>query len=156
MILVMTSNLGAAEHSVGFEQSLCGGRLDGALKAHFSPEFLGRVDCVARFESLSRETMEQIARKELSALRQRAENSGVRMELGEAVAGCLAAQCGAEGGARHLRGLIRDAVEDPLTELLITSPETEAVCVAVEADRVTLRQRDPQRKPRLLSPVAEL
>ncbi|MBQ7254921.1 MAG: ATP-dependent Clp protease ATP-binding subunit [Oscillospiraceae bacterium] len=156
VILVMTSNLGAAEHSVGFEQSLCGGRLDGALKAHFSPEFLGRVDCVARFESLSRETMEQIARKELSALRQRAEKSGVRMELGEAVAGCLAAQCGAEGGARHLRGLIRDAVEDPLTELLITSPETEAVCVAVEADRVTLRQRDPQRKPRLLSPVAEL
>ena len=72
-MLVMTSNLGARTGGgLGFGAQAEDGALR-SLREHFSPEFLGRIDCVARFQPLDAAALEQIAQQQLTALQQRAE-----------------------------------------------------------------------------------
>jgi ATP-dependent Clp protease ATP-binding subunit ClpA len=120
-LVVMTSNLGGEQRSegLGFQPQGKSGQVMEALKNHFSPEFLGRLDKIICFSPLQPADMEGIARKYLQQLQQRAENNGIRLQLPEELAGKLGAESQRRGGARHLRHLVQEKVEGPLAVYLL-------------------------------------
>jgi len=131
-IVILTSNLGAGTSGpLGFGARSGESGLPACLRERFSPEFLGRIDCIAAFQPLDKGALEAIARRLLDELCCRLEKTGVRLCLPEreAVCGHLAAACGREGGARQLRRALREQLEEPLSELLLRE-ERSAVTVS--------------------------
>ncbi len=124
-VLILTSNVGAGEMSVGkslgftanttleSDRDAQKSRMMNALKATFRPEFLNRIDDVIVFNSLSNEDIEKIASLMLRDVARRISDLGITVEFTPAVSSLLAK----EGfdptyGARPLRRAIVRLVED--------------------------------------------
>lgn len=120
-IVVMTSNLGGEQRSdgLGFQPAGREGQTKEALRRHFSPEFLGRLDAVVPFSSLQQDTMEKIAEKYLRQLQERVGGMGIQLLYPDELAGKLAKQSKKEGGARQIRRLVQEQVEGPLAAYLL-------------------------------------
>ncbi len=137
-IVIMTSNLGSGGVGpVGFGEKE-ENRAEASLRQRFSPEFLGRIDCVAAFRSLERESLCRIAALQLEALCRRTEKNGFRLEADAGVAAYLAEQCGKHGGARQLRRILREQVEDPLAEMLLEKPDVPGARLKAENGRIVV------------------
>ena len=135
-LVVMTTNLGGEQRSegLGFQPQGTQGQVQQALKAHFSPEFLGRLDKIICFSPLRTEDMEGIARKYLKELQQRAAASGIHLRLPDALAAKLGRESKQHGGARNLRHLVQEQVEGPLSAYLLQSAKqpSKVECVMKE------------------------
>ena len=120
-VVVMTSNIGGElkGDGLGFQKSGNEKEREGALHQAFPPEFLGRLDKIVAFSSLEDAAMESIARKYLSQIRSRVETLGMTLQMPEEVPSWLAKQCKAKDGARHLRRLVQEKVEGPLSEYIL-------------------------------------
>jgi len=71
-IIIMTTNLGVSSGTpIGFADNRTDQVSIGDIKAFFRPEFFNRIDRVVTFDSLDRETIEQIAKRELGLLQRR-------------------------------------------------------------------------------------
>lgn len=142
--MVMTSNLGSGKaglEQVGF---LGGGEKDlsgKALRAHFSPEFLGRLDSVVVFRALSAESLQKIAEKELRETIRRAEASGASLTVGADVAEWLAERCAkGQSGAREVRKKIRSEIEAPLAQRILEAEGKICLTAAVEQGSIVIRE----------------
>ncbi len=122
-IVIMTSNAGGSlrGEGLGFCAEGKKGQVEEALRSAFTPEFLGRLDAVICFEPLTGSAMEAIARKYLRQLEERSTALGVTLQLPPALAQTLAAKCSGPSGARQLRRLIQDQVEDKIAMYLLRS-----------------------------------
>ena len=120
-LVVMTSNLGGEQRSdgLGFQPQGKKGQVRQALEKYFSPEFLGRLDKIICFSPLRHEDMEGIAGKYLMQLQQRAAAAGIQLQLPEELAARLGQESCRQGGARHLRRLVQEQVEAPLSVYLL-------------------------------------
>jgi len=135
-ILIMTSNVGASliKHggSLGFavardetqqqedEYKVMRERVTEALKRTFRPEFLNRLDGVMVFRSLTKEQIKDIVNLELNRVRAQLAEQEIRLEVTEAVKELIAeAGYDTEYGARPLRRVIQDKLEDRLSEGLL-------------------------------------
>ena len=120
-IVVMTSNVGGAQKGdgLGFRPAGNAQEREAALRQAFVPEFLGRLDRIVSFLPLKQEALEEIANKYLDQLRQRIGGMGMHLQLPEELPKWLAGQCRAKDGARHLRRLVQEKVEGPLSEFLL-------------------------------------
>jgi ATP-dependent Clp protease ATP-binding subunit ClpA len=120
-LVVMTTNLGGEQQSegLGFQPQGKQNQVKHALRSHFSPEFLGRLDKIICFSPLAEGDMEGIARKYLSQLQERAALSGIQLKLPERLAAELGKESRSRGGARHLRHLVQEKVEGPLSVCLL-------------------------------------
>ena len=139
-IVVMTSNLGSGRkdlETVGFLSEGVGGAQK-ALREYFSPEFLGRLDCVTTFRPLSRQVMEQIAEKELSAAAARAKAVGLQLRTDGAAAFLAGCCSGGRAGARDLRRRIRRDVEGPAAQRLLEASGELRLHTTVEDGRLVL------------------
>lgn len=129
-VLILTSNIGAehfsSEIGLGFisleTQAL--GREKSVLcevKKIFKPEFIGRIDETIVFEKLDNNTAKEIAQKYFEKLEERLALVGVTMKFSEEVIR-MAAKKGFDAvyGARILERYIRENIEDPLSEKLIS------------------------------------
>ena len=127
-LVVMTTNLGGEQQSdgLGFRPQGKTEQVQAALKMHFSPEFLGRLDKVICFQPLAEEDMEGIARKYLLQLRERAASAGFQLKLPDELAKSLGSESRSRGGARHLRHLVQEKVEGPLSVFLLQSAKHPA------------------------------
>ena len=140
-IIVMTSNIGGDQRSdgLGFHPAGRAGETEAALKAHFSPEFLGRLDKIIHFAPLSTAALEQIAAKYLRQLYRRAEGLGVHLEYSEDLPAKLGNRCKQKEGARQLRRMIQEELESPLAALLLRSAKKPGkVQVTAENDTLAL------------------
>ncbi len=128
-LLIMTSNLGGealrtAEH-FGFSslspiQSHANEKAQDALRKHFSPEFLGRLDGVLWFQKLESTSLTQIARQMLLDLKSRLSRLEIGMEFTpEAVELLAHAPKTAQYGARPMKAYLAEYVEDPLADQLL-------------------------------------
>ena len=128
-VIVMTSNVGGERLSAGTPLGFSTGEASDAaetaalqreLRQVFRPEFLNRLDEIVRFRPLGAGEMDTIARKLLSGFAQRLAATGVDF-LPSDQAIRLLAQKGLDPryGARPLRRLIRNQVENPAAELLL-------------------------------------
>jgi len=131
--IVMTSNLGTAELAksrIGFaakasDVSTQAARSDAAfsaLKSHFRPEFLNRIDDVIVFDPLSAADILQIVDLMLKKTTERLAQKGFGLSVSDAAKAFLAEKgFDALYGARPLRRAIQRYVEDPLSEQLLGS-----------------------------------
>jgi ATP-dependent Clp protease ATP-binding subunit ClpC len=144
-VLIMTSNLGTADlrkASVGFgktDEAITYERMKekvtDALKQHFRPEFLNRIDEVIVFHELSREEVVSIVDLMIRRVGRQLEGQGLGLELTPA-AKQLLAERGYDPtlGARPLRRAIQRLVEDPLSERLLYKEFRAGEIVIVDAE----------------------
>ena len=119
----MTSNVGGEikGDGLGFQPTGKDGQTRKALQEFFSPEFLGRLDDTIYFEPLSPDAMDAIAQKYLTQLQGRLAKLGIQFQFPEELGRDLGSRCSKKGGARALRSLIQQEVENPLANLLLKS-----------------------------------
>lgn len=122
-ILVMTSNLGAADNeqnTIGFGELERDGEDDKAIKKFFPPEFRNRLDAVIKFHSLSREIVCQIVDKFISELNQQIKEKNVEIILTTNAKQYLADKgYDKKMGARPLARLIDNDIKSPLSRRML-------------------------------------
>jgi ATP-dependent Clp protease ATP-binding subunit ClpC len=115
------------------------------LKNLFRPEFLNRLDGVMVFHSLSREQIKQIVDLELAKLQGRLDEHGIKMQVTDAAKELLAERGWDPAfGARPLRRVIQNLVEDRLSEGLLACEFSEGCIVVVDAENgeLTFRRQE--------------
>ncbi|MCJ7659829.1 MAG: ATP-dependent Clp protease ATP-binding subunit [Anaerolineales bacterium] len=158
-IIVMTSNVGAdmikRQSSMGFslksdedleEQQAYDEmrkKLMESLRRVFRPEFVNRVDNVIVFRALSKDDITQIVELELDKVSQRLEEHDISLTATQEALDKLA-ELGYDPdfGARPLRRVIQQKVEESLSDALLAGEfeDCEAIIVDVEDDEIVLRQ----------------
>jgi ATP-dependent Clp protease ATP-binding subunit ClpC len=146
-VLIMTSNLGTADlrkANVGFGKAVeavssekMKEKVNDALKQHFRPEFLNRIDETIVFHELSKDEVTQIVDLMIKRTGLQLESQGIGLELTQEAKYFLADR-GYDPtlGARPLRRAIQRMIEDPLSERLLHKEfrAGEMVIVDVEDD----------------------
>src|SRR5713226_9971977 len=148
-VVIMTSNVGSAFIT---ERTLAeGGSIDegtrrqvmDALREHFRPEFLNRIDEIIFFHALSREHMKQIIEIQIAGLTRRLEERKIHVILTDAAKDHLVR----EGydpayGARPLKRTIQRRVLDPLALRVLEGDFLEGETITVDAggDGLTFRK----------------
>ena len=128
-ILIMTSNLGTADlrKTLGFSKGddlashdRMKEKVNDALKKHFRPEFLNRIDDTIVFHELTKDEVILIADLFITRLRDQLILQGLGLELSGAAQNFLADKgYDPELGARPLRRAIQHFIEDPLSEKIL-------------------------------------
>ena len=123
VLIVMTSNLGA-DYMVmqpdGQDSSAVREEVMTAVRAHFRPEFLNRVDEIILFHRLRREDMGAIVDIQMARLAKLLEDRKITLDLSPAARSWLAEKgYDPAYGARPLKRVIQKAVQDPLAEKLL-------------------------------------
>ncbi len=134
-VLIMTSNIGS-EHIIELsesDQQEIERRVDEALRAHFKPEFLNRVDETIVFHSLSRDEFHRIVDIQLERLRARLQERRLEIEVSDPARDLLAERgYDAHYGARPLKRVIQRMIEDPLAMRILSGDFPEGSKIAVE------------------------
>ena len=136
-IIILTSNLGAQalSHLPEDGDMVAGkGQVMEAVRAHFRPEFLNRLDEIAIFDRLAREDMGGIVDIQLAILEKRLKDRKITLVIDEDAKAWL----GDKGydpiyGARPLKRVIQKAVQDPLAEMLLGGEVRDGQEVEVSA-----------------------
>ncbi len=136
-IIIMTSNLGAdlirKSTEVGFQakENLFDykemqGKIESSVKKHFKPEFLNRLDSLVIFRTLDKTALCQVIDLEFNKLKSRLEKKKIFIEIDDA-ARLFLVEKGylPEMGARPLRRVLEQYLEDPLAEKLLHHPNEE-------------------------------
>jgi ATP-dependent Clp protease ATP-binding subunit ClpB len=143
-VIIMTSNIGS-QYIMEEEQSDEARRrlVIDALRAHFRPEFLNRVDEIIIFDRLSEEDLKKIVEIQLRHLTKRLEQQKIRLELSDSAKALLAR----EGydpvyGARPLRRAIQREILDPLSIDILDGKIREGQTVYVDVKDGKLKFRE--------------
>jgi ATP-dependent Clp protease ATP-binding subunit ClpB len=136
-LIVLTSNLGSQALSQlpeGSDAAAAKRDVMDAVRAHFRPEFLNRLDDQIVFDRLSRGDMDGIVKIQLARLQKRLADRKISLELDDAAMAWLAD----EGydpvfGARPLKRVIQRALQDPLAEMLLAGDVIDGDTVRVTA-----------------------
>ncbi len=157
-IIVMTSNVGSdlirKESAIGFniqkeevktaedQYKRMKEKVLEELKKAFRPEFLNRLDATVVFHGLSKEHIRKIVELQLKDVEQQMQSKGFTLEITEATKDWL----GEKGydqvfGARPLRRVIQDEIEDCLSDAILENRfhDGEHVVIDVEGDEVILK-----------------
>lgn len=141
-MIIMTSNVGVDNLTktakIGFsgdedinnreEEAIMAG-----LKKRFKPEFINRIDNVVVFNSLSKEDVAKIAEIQINALAVRLKKSGLNLSVSRAAISFIVDKgYSAEYGARPLRRVIQNEIEDKIAEELLLSENRTNVSVDVQ------------------------
>jgi ATP-dependent Clp protease ATP-binding subunit ClpC len=173
-IIVMTSNIGAdvikKQGSLGFqlkrdeetEERLSyeemRKKLTESLKKVFRPEFINRVDSVVVFRALNKEDIQNIVKLELNKVAERLQEHELTLTASdEALA--LLADLGydTEFGARPLRRVIQQKVEDPLSDLVLGGEFGGGASVLVDVNEdgeIVLTSKEEKKKEKAAAPAA--
>jgi len=107
----------------------------GELKKAFRPEFLNRIDNTVVFHALTKEHLRQIVDLELMTIRDQLAEKGVSLEVTEAAKDLLCEKgYDPTFGARPLRRVIQDMVEDPLSEWVLEGRFQEGDTAVIDRD----------------------
>ncbi len=133
-VVIMTSNIGsqAITGYVGAPEAMKQRVLE-ALRQHFRPEFLNRIDDIVVFHALDREHIRRIVDLQLERLQRRLADRDLTLEFTEAAKNHLAER-GYDPvyGARPLKRAIQQEVETPLGRELIRGTVREGSRLAVD------------------------
>ncbi|MEF3046086.1 ATP-dependent chaperone ClpB [Pseudotabrizicola sp. L79] len=145
-LIILTSNLGArslSELPDGADVAAAKREVEEAVRAHFRPEFLNRLDEQVIFDRLSRANMSGIVEIQLRRLEKRLAARKISLELTEEAKAWLAD----EGydpvfGARPLKRVIQRQLQDPLSEMLLAGEVLDGAVIHVSAGPDGLRIGD--------------
>ena len=140
-VVIMTSNLGSQSHHRADDRAKAGRfdegtrrQVDDALREHFRPEFLNRIDEIIFFHALSREHLKQIVDIQLAGLVKRLEERKIHVQLTDGAKELLVR----EGydptyGARPLKRTIQRQILDPLALRVLEGDFVEGDTVIVDS-----------------------
>ncbi len=164
VILIMTSNAGAAEQAkaaIGFGRDRRTGEDTAAIERTFTPEFRNRLDAVISFGPLPKEVILQVVEKFVLQLEAQLMDRNVTIELTKPAAEWLAEKGYDERmGARPLGRVIQEHIKKPLAEELLFGKLAKGgvVKVGVKDGKIDLRLEGPEtrrlkgdKKPPLLT-----
>ncbi|HEY7088267.1 MAG TPA: ATP-dependent chaperone ClpB, partial [Tepidisphaeraceae bacterium] len=139
-VIVMTSNLGSAQiqelNNKGAEEWEVEAAVRDLLKQAFRPEFLNRIDETIIFHPLKKEQLTRIVDIQLGNLRKRLTSRDIKLQVSEEAERLLAE----EGydpvyGARPLKRVIQQRIENPLAGKILSGEFGEGDAVNVDVDR---------------------
>lgn len=143
-VIIMTSNIGA-EHidrmqTIGFasdkttltQYAETKTNVEKALKDHFRPEFLNRLDDIIIFDILSEKAIEEIVNIQIERVQTRLTEKQIKIKLAKSVMTFLAKEgYNPQYGARPLKRVIQDRILNPLAQLIIAQGLSEGSTVTI-------------------------
>lgn len=141
-VIIMTSNAGTGDKkvSMGFNQITHESvTMLESLGAYFKPEFLNRFDAIVAFNELTEENLLEIVDLMLEDLQLTITVNNIDMTISlEAKKALVKLGYDKRFGARPLRRVIQDKIEDPLTDLILEEEAIEKVHVDVVDDEIVI------------------
>lgn len=142
-VIIMTSNAGSGvkEVNVGFDSAKHDSvtTLD-KLSDYFKPEFLNRFDSIIRFDELSEESLLKIVDLMLNELQETVEGHDINIEISdEAKQELVRLGYDKRFGARPLRRVIQDKIENQLTDLILEEDNIKDVKVEFVEDEIVVK-----------------
>jgi ATP-dependent Clp protease ATP-binding subunit ClpB len=133
-IVIMTSNVGTAETAGLDDQKEIDNRIQDALRAHFRPEFLNRIDEIVVFRRLGLKDLHKIVDIQTAVLAERLKAKGITLKVSEKAKDFL----GRQGydpvyGARPLKRVVQKLLQDPIALRMLQGELKEGQTVKVEA-----------------------
>ncbi|MBF0570917.1 MAG: ATP-dependent chaperone ClpB [Candidatus Omnitrophica bacterium] len=132
-IVIMTSNIGTAQTAVLDDQKEIDNRIQDALRRHFRPEFLNRVDEIIVFHRLGIKELKKVVDIQAAILTERLKDKGIVLKLSEKAKDLL----GRQGydpvyGARPLKRVIQKLLQDPIALRILQGELKEGQTVKVD------------------------
>lgn len=164
-IIIMTSNLGAdlirRSTEVGFgakeatvDYKVMQEKIESSVKKHFKPEFLNRLDGLVIFRTLDKTALKKVVDLEFAKLQARLLSKNIETSLDDLARSVLVDKgYFPEMGARPLRRVIEQFLEDPLAEKLLQNPrEAKKYLISAKDEQIIfvdqeLPKTDPPKKP---------
>ena len=134
-IIIMTSNLGSAyltDTTMARAEQVSA--VNDAVRSHFKPEFLNRIDDIVIFNALTRDEIASIATHLVSDLAARVSDRNIKVELTEGARQWLMEHgYDAAYGARPLRRLIQKSIGDRIAKMILGGQITEYATITIDA-----------------------
>lgn len=159
-IIILTSNLGAdlikksqelgfaAKPSHELDVKQLNEKIDAAVKKHFKPEFINRLDGLVTFKPLDKKRLEEVVQLEVKKVQNRLAKKKIFVDLTPEALDMLAVKgFQPELGARPMRRIIEQYVEDPLAEAILLNPmpgKTRRFVVTPTEDKLLLQEQMPE------------
>ena len=142
-VIIMTSNIGSQFITEEESREARSRLVMDALRAHFRPEFLNRVDEIIIFDRLTEDDLKKIVEIQLRRLTKRLEQQKITLDLSDSAKALLAH----EGydpvyGARPLRRTIQKEILDPLSIDILEGKVREGQTVHIDARNGALEFRE--------------
>lgn len=165
-IIVMTTNIGAEmikrQGGLGFQltadenveeaqkyDEMRKTLLD-SLKRVFRPEFINRLDSVIVFHALNKQHIRQIVNLELAKVSERLKEHNLNLVATDAALDKLAEEgYDPEMGARPLRRVIQQKIEDVLSDRVLSSEFADGDTIRIDLDgegEITLKREEPKKE----------
>jgi ATP-dependent Clp protease ATP-binding subunit ClpE len=145
-VIVMTSNagVGVKNISVGFgnNDSQTETSVIDSLSYYFKPEFLNRLDNIIEFQSLAKENLLQIVDLLIEELRVTLDEQEVQLEVTKEAKEKVA-ELGYHPafGARPLRRVIQEQLEDKIADALLDYPEINTISIVLNHEELTVEAK---------------
>ena len=136
-IIIMTSNLASALIREMEERGeAVGPKVEEALRAHFRPEFLNRIDEIVVFQSLKREALHRIVEIQVGRLARMLADRQIQLEMTPAaIQGIADEGYDRDFGARPLKRVLQRKVQDPLALRILKGEFGPGDTVIVDLDK---------------------
>ena len=133
-IVIMTSNIGTAEVAAMDDQKEIDNHIQDALRRHFRPEFLNRIDDIVVFRRLDINDLKKVVDIQVATLAERLKAKGIELKLTDKAKDLL----GRQGydpvyGARPLKRVIQKLLQDPIALRMLQGELKEGQKISVEA-----------------------
>lgn len=137
-LIILTSNLGShalSNLTPGVDASTVKEQVMEAVRAHFRPEFLNRLDEIVQFDRLSRDDMDGIVAIQLKVLEGRLLDRKITLQVAPDAMTWLADK-GYDPvyGARPLKRVLQKYLQDPLAEMILSGAVADGAQVVIAAD----------------------
>ena len=144
-VIILTSNIGAQyidkmqkigfvsgnNEKAGYEDAKA--RVLDALKDHFRPEFMNRLDDIVVFDILSREAIAEIVKIQVEIVRERLLQKEIKLALSISVMEYLAKEgYSPQYGARPLKRLIQTKILTPIASLMVSKGISKGGSISVD------------------------
>ncbi|HUJ48321.1 MAG TPA: ATP-dependent chaperone ClpB [Rhizomicrobium sp.] len=137
-VIILTSNLGT-EYLTGEETKASRAKVMEAVRAHFRPEFLNRLDEIILFHRLSRGNMDKIVDIQIARLDKLLADRKIEIDLDDKAREWLAnAGYDPVYGARPLKRVIQRRLQDPLAQMMLEGKIGDGAHVKVSAGKTGL------------------
>jgi ATP-dependent Clp protease ATP-binding subunit ClpB len=143
-VIIMTSNIGAQYidkmQSIGFSRGSeednylqVKDKVMGALKDHFRPEFLNRLDDIIIFDILPPQAIKEIVKIQIDMVKRRLSEKEIELIVSEAVIELLAKEgYNPQYGARPLKRMIQEKILNPVASMMISNKVLSGGTVSVD------------------------
>jgi len=133
-IVIMTSNIGSADVAALTDPKEIDNSIQSALRQHFRPEFLNRIDDIVVFHRLGINELKKVVDIQVSILAERLKAKGITLVLTDKAKDLL----GRQGydpvyGARPLKRVVQKLLQDPIALRMLQGELKEGQTVTVEA-----------------------